>query len=63
MSSMEIICSMSHDDALLALQALQAMNANDMDGATAALVEMSTEGLNKLISVLEDKIAERSIQV
>lgn len=60
MSRMEIINSMSEDDALLALQAAR---ADDIEGATAALKEMSTDGLNKFISVLEDKAAEMGIQV
>lgn len=63
MSRMEIIRSMSNGDAALALRALRAVNANDMDEVTAALEEMSKDGLNKLISVLEDKAAEMGTQV
>lgn len=56
MSRMEIIRSMSEDDALLALQAARAICAGDIEKSTAAMEAMSTEGLDALASVLEESV-------
>ena len=60
MSRMEIINSMSENDALLALQAVRATLAGDIEKSTAAMEAMSTEGLDALISVLEESIRRKT---
>ena len=60
MSRMEIINSMSEDDALLALQAARAICAGDIEKSTAAMEKMSTEGLNALVSVLEMSVERKT---
>lgn len=52
MSRMEIIRSMSEDDALLALQAVC---ADDIERSKAAMEVMSTEGLELFITLLKAK--------
>lgn len=56
MSRMEIIRSMSEDDALLALQAARADN---IEKSEAAMRAMSPEGLNAFISILEESIRRK----
>lgn len=59
MDTREIINSMSDDDALLALQAARAILAGDIEAAEVALKEMSTDGLDKFISVLEESVKQK----
>lgn len=60
MSRMEIIRSMSEDDALLALQAA---SADNIERSTAAMEAMSTEGLNAFISILKESIKQKEAQL
>lgn len=60
MNDMDIVCSLSDDDALLALQAVR---TDDIERSTTAMEAMSTEGLELLIALLNAKAEQRGIEV